>query len=240
MYKVLYHLIYWVFRPQTEMSKIKGLDLLDLPKNGGGFILVANHQNSHDPLILLVALKKFLFGSLWPKKIYFIGSLSLKKQWFRYNLISIIFSIFKETGYLEASRLGLKKAITALGKGNVVVIFPEGKRNPQPILAPGKRGAAVLALLSGKKIVPVGCFGPATEWLGQITGFFKKKWVVFGQPFVFSKLDQSEIDKNPEILFQTTEKIMEKISMVCGKTVHKNVRPRCFKNEVLHFIFFIT
>jgi len=219
MYKILYFLIYLVFQPQTKMFKIKGLK--NLPRKEG-FILAANHQNSHDPLILLVALKKFVFSCLWPKKVYFIGSLKLKKQWFRYTFISVIFNIFGEkVGYLTANRPGLKKAVSALQNGNVVVIFPEGKRNPTPTLVPGKRGVAVLALLSGKKIVPVGCFGPATTWLGQITGFFKKKWVIFNKPFSFLKINQKEIDQHPEILSQTVNQIMKKISGVCGKPMTK-------------------
>jgi len=197
------------------MSKIKGLE--NLPKKEG-FILVANHQNSHDPLILAVALKKWIFGQFWPRKVYFIGSLNLKKQWFRYTLISVILNLFGEKiGYLTADRPGLRKALAALQKGNGVVIFPEGRRNSTQILSKGKKGAAVLALLSGKKIIPVGCFGPATFWLGQITGFFKRKWVILGKPFSFLRVNQREIDQNPEILIKVTNRIMQKLACVCGK-----------------------
>jgi len=222
MYKILYALIYWVFRPQTAMNKIEGLE--NLPKKEG-FILAANHQNSHDPLIMIVALKKFFFRYVWAKKkkMYFIGSLDLKRQWLRYSFISLIFGLFEErVGYLTADKKGLKKALAKLQKENIVVIFPEGRRNITSILKPGKKGAAVLALLSGKKIIPVGCFGPAIFWLGQITGFFKKKWIKFGKPFCFPKADQKKIDQEPEILKQATAEVMGKISLVCGKSRYES------------------
>jgi len=77
-------------------------------------------------------------------------------------------------GYLPANRSSLKRSAELIQKGNVVVIFPEGGRNPQKVLKRGKRGAAVIALLSGCYIIPIGSFGPKTYGLkeGEYAGEF--------------------------------------------------------------------
>lgn len=65
-------------------------------------------------------------------------------------------------GYLPAARESLSRAVKLIQEGNVVVIFPEGRRNPNKELSRGRKGAAVIALLSGSLIIPIGSFGPQT------------------------------------------------------------------------------
>jgi 1-acyl-sn-glycerol-3-phosphate acyltransferase len=216
IYKFLYWFIYLLFKPQ--ISEISGLE--NLPKNEG-FVLAANHQNSYDPLVLVAALKSFLWRNFIPqgKKLYFLGNVRLKVGVLKYSFISLAINLLGEKmGYLPAAREGLQKAIKRIKNGHVVTIFPEGHRNPQPTLLKGRRGVAVLALLSGAKIIPVGCLGPPTRGLRQhLAGFVRQKKVIFGPALSFPQTNQETIDQKPALLKIVTDCIMKEI----GKTSQK-------------------
>ncbi|MGB9847686.1 MAG: lysophospholipid acyltransferase family protein [Minisyncoccia bacterium] len=216
-YKILYWIVYSLTR--TPLKKIEGLK--NLPVNEG-FLIVANHQNNYDPLVIAAALYAYFKLYLLPKKkkIYFIGAKHLQKNFFKYHVISSILTIGMEgIGYLPAASESLIKAARLIREGNVVVIFPEGHRNPQKELLKGKRGAAVIALLSGCKIVPIGCFGPKTYGFKEgVIGFFAKKEIYIGPSFQIGRKTQKEIDDNPFVLIDATNKIMSEIADVAQKT----------------------
>lgn len=97
--------------------------------------------------------------------------------------------------------MALDHALTALRKGQVVVIFPEGTITTDPDLNPmeAKSGMARLALGSGAPVVPCGLWGTANIW-GK--GFRKHWWpprqdicVRFGQPIRFEGGDPGSIDE---------------------------------------------
>jgi len=215
-YKLLYFFVYSLIRP--NLKKIEGLKYLPKDK---GFLIVANHQNNYDPQAIATALYAYSKFYLWPKKkkIYFIGAKHLQKNFWKYHIISSILTLGMDSiGYLPAHRDSLAKAVNLIKEGNVVVIFPEGHRNPKPMLNRGKRGAAVIALISGCLIVPVGSFGPPTYGIKQgFIGFFKPKSVKFGKPFQLIQKTQAEIDKNPFLLIEATNRIMTEIAKVANK-----------------------
>lgn len=217
IYKILWKFVYMVFN--LLECKIEGIE--NLPKDEG-FVIVANHQNSIDPLILVCALKKFTWKHFLPKKkkVYFIGATRLKKRIFQYAFISITISILQEKiGYLPADKYGLKRAIELLKEGNIIVIFPEGKRNPSQFLAKGKKGAAIMALKSRCKIVLAGCFGYKTWTVWQfIQGLFKNKKVAF-VPAI--SLPLAIADKKgrfeQKIVQQAIDVIMQALASACNK-----------------------
>jgi len=221
IYKFLYWFIYLLFKPQ--ISEICGLE--NLPKNEG-FVLAANHQNSYDPLVLVAALKSFLWRNFIPqgKKLYFLGNIRLKVGVLKYSFISLVINLFGEKmGYLPANREGLQKAIERIKNGHIVAIFPEGHRNPKPALLRGRRGVAVLALLSGAKIIPVGSLGPSTRGLRQhLAGFVHQKKVVFGQAVSFPQTNQETIDQKPALLKVVTDCIMKEIGKASQKQYPTN------------------
>jgi len=216
LYKLLFWFVYLLFRPQ--LKEVKGLE--NLPDDRG-FLVVANHQNNYDPLIIAAAMYPFFQHYLKPKnrKIYFIGSPRLKNEFFRHPIISAILAIGMDSiGYLPAHRDSLKRSAELVRDGNVVVIFPEGGRNPNKTLKRGRRGAAVIALLSGCPVVPIGSFGPKTYGLKEgILGFFASKKLVVGKPCRFEPKSQQEINANPQFLVQATNEIMNRIAEVAQK-----------------------
>ena len=214
-YKFLYWLVYQFFKKRVEKE-----GLGNLPKTEG-FIIAPNHEASYDPLIIAAALKEFVYQHFLPfgKKIYFLGSTQLKSRFLEYSVISFLINLFQEKiGYLPANRFGLKRALTLLAQNNIVVIFPEGKRNTRKILERGRKGVAVLALLSGKKVVPTGCFGPPTQNLWQkVVNLFSRRRVKFGFPIQFPQLNQEKLDHHPFLLKMTLDIIMEKIAKISEK-----------------------
>lgn len=212
-YKILYWIVWKFFNRRAEKRGIQ-----NLPKNEG-FIIAANHNASYDPLVIAWALKDFFQKELLPrgKKIYFLGSVQLRRP--IYLFISFLINVFGEKiGYLPANRAGLKRSLELLEEGNVIVIFPEGQRNPSKIIYKGKKGVAVLALLSGVKVIPTGCFGPPTYgFWGKVKGIFSKRMVKFDFPLQIPKLNQEKINRHPYILKITLDCIMEKIAKAAGK-----------------------
>jgi 1-acyl-sn-glycerol-3-phosphate acyltransferase len=216
-YKLLYFFVYSLIRPRLE--KIEGLE--NLPKDGG-FLIIANHQNNYDPPIIAAALYAYFKMYLLPKKkkVFFIGAKHLQKNFLKYHVISTILTLGMDSiGYLPAARESLIKAVKLINEGNIVVIFPEGHRNPFSSLKKGKRGAAVIALISGCQIIPIGCFGPSTYGFKEgVVGFFAKKEIRIGKPFQLEIKNQKEIDKNPHFLIEATNRIMVEVAKVANKT----------------------
>lgn len=122
----------------------------------GGVILAANHVSLADPMTLADFC---LFGA--GRIPAFLGK-------------APVFSVFFVGRVLRGARQipvyreradgggALDAAVTALGSGACVVIYPEGTVTRDPQLWPmaGRTGVARLALATGAPVVPVGQWGP--------------------------------------------------------------------------------
>ncbi len=121
--------------------QVKGQD--NLP-SGGPVIVYANHISYLDPIIIGVALRR---------PVRFMA----KEELFRIPVLNWII------GWLDAfpvrrggfDRAALKAAIKILNNGQVLGIFPEGKRSKDGKLNPFLGGAALLALKTGAPLLPV-------------------------------------------------------------------------------------
>jgi 1-acyl-sn-glycerol-3-phosphate acyltransferase len=132
---------YWIFRISALVIlklffrfKVEGQD--NLPKKNN-YIIVSNHASFLDPLVIAAAI---------PKKIHCISSRFLYKiSWLKW--------VFEK---LEALPTGdsAKKAIDYLMKNEIVGLFPEGGCTRDGKLREFKRGIALLALKTGRPIVP--------------------------------------------------------------------------------------
>lgn len=208
-YRFLFFLSEKVFRP--TITEVMGIE--NLPK-AGGFIVAANHVNSFDPCIIAAVVRKFLckhfFGR--EKKFYYIGMKGLKKR---------VYSFFlnEKVGYLLANKDGIKRAVELLKNGNIVGIFPEGRRNSSSRMLEGKRGIAYMALLSGAPVIPTACFGPPTWGFNQgLKGLIKSKKVCFGCPMIFGQKDQRCLEETPGLPILVKRIIISRIAELCGKT----------------------
>ncbi len=141
----------------------------------GALIVVANHVNFADPVLLMLA---------FPRRVTYMA----KKELFRYPVLC---TLLRDAGMFPVARGGaleqkrdiMRRAEALLNQGNVVALFPEGKRSPSGILLEGKPGAAILALHTGAPLVPV-----AIEGAHQIKGHWwwlrrPRVTVTIGPPF---------------------------------------------------------
>jgi 1-acyl-sn-glycerol-3-phosphate acyltransferase len=114
----------------------------------GPLLVVANHMSIADPPAL---------GFMLGRRAYFMA----KEELFRNKFIA--YFIYKFGAFPvyrgRSNRDAFKKAIDLLNQGNVLVMFPEGKRSQNAILQMGLPGAALIAYHSRVSILPVGITG---------------------------------------------------------------------------------
>ena len=161
---------------------IEGLD--NIPKEGPA-IVATNHVAYLDPLALGYVVDRA------GRRPRFLG----KSELFQDKRIAWI---LRGCGQIEVKRgtadapAALNNALDALGRGEVIVIFPEGTVTTDPDLDPmsPKTGAARLALLSGAPIVPGAIWGTANVWpKGHAHNWKPKQDIVvrFGKPMTFAE-----------------------------------------------------
>ena len=120
-----------------------------IPRTGGA-ILVSNHLSHFDPLVLA----HFVYtAGRWPR---FLAKASIWKVPVVGYLLTKTRQIPVERGSVEAVK-SLDSLIDALNQGGLVIIYPEGTTTREPDLWPmrGKTGAARLALVTGKPVIPM-------------------------------------------------------------------------------------
>lgn len=172
--------------------KVEGLEYIPKRTN---FIIVANHSSFMDPLVVAAAV---------PQKIHCIVSR------FLFNIPFLKWSLPK----LEVLPAGYssEKAIEYLMQNKVVGLFPEGGCSRDGRLREFRRGAALLAVKTGRPIVP--CAITGTFEALPITAKFPKPArikVRIGVPIYLSREFDDTIDDIylQEGTFKVRNKIME-------------------------------
>lgn len=132
--------ILWVSGVGVEVRE------LDNISSNQSYIFAANHQSYYDILALLGYL---------PVQFRFLA----KKELFR---IPIFGWAMYSAGYIPIDRSHPQKALKSLEtaalkvtEGISVIIFPEGTRSPDGKVKSFRRGGFVLAIQSGKPVVPI-------------------------------------------------------------------------------------
>lgn len=169
----------------TVRVRVRGLE--NIPARGPA-LLVANHVSFLDPAVLLAVVNRR------PRRIRFL----CVAEAFDKPVLGWLLRAGKQIpvgGSGEARRDALAAARSALARGEVVLIYPEGT-----IPSPGhevrpQRGAGMLALVSGAPIVPIATRGLERE---------RRPWrpwrrapavVVIGAPLDITELPEgAEVD----------------------------------------------
>lgn len=154
--------------PLRWYSRLQVRGASNVPSTGP-VILAANHRSMLDIPVLLLAS---------PRPVYFMG----KQELFASALSR---QFFHQTGGFPVRReiadlRAVDVALALLERGEVVGIYPEGKRSKTGEMLPFLRGAAWLALKTGAPLVPSSLAG--TEFGSHATtkGFRKAVRVTFG------------------------------------------------------------
>ncbi len=115
----------------------------------GPVILASNHRSFFDP---------FIIGTMTRRPVYYVA----KKELFTYNrfmswLLNALGAYPVDRGAGDQETIETSKAI--LGRGEIVLMFPEGTRTRPGPLGKPHRGVGRLALETGAPVVPVAIIG---------------------------------------------------------------------------------
>jgi 1-acyl-sn-glycerol-3-phosphate acyltransferase len=169
----------------------------------GAILVVANHVNAADPILLMLAMPRWL-------------TFMAKEELFRTPLLR---RILTDAGMFPVARGGnvqqrmdvMRQAEGLLAAGHALAIFPEGSRSYSGNLQEGKGGAAALAFHAGVPILPIAVSG--IEQLHGITWLFRRPrvTVTIGAPFRLesptARLPRSELSR-------LTDEIMRHIAVL--------------------------
>lgn len=165
--------------------RVKGRE--NIP-NQGPLLIVANHMNLTDPVLLGVNLNR---------KLVFMAKEELFRSRFSRYLMSSLGAFPVRRGQLD--RKAMRLAHQLLEQGQALVTFPEGMRSRTAQLQPAFSGSTLIALRSGAPILPVGITG--TEKLRGVAWLWHRPrlTVNIGHPFhlpsVNGKFSKTELTK---------------------------------------------
>ncbi len=181
VYNLLYRLLQLTIKVvlrTTGTLKVYGME--NVPKSGG-VIVASNHISYLDPPLI---------GATLPR----IATFMARKGLFDVPVLGWMirraaFPVDRE----NPKPSSIKDAVRRLKKGELIVLFPEGKRNETGELLEAKRGVEVIAKLSKAAIVP-------TLIVGSDNALpLKAKWlkranisVVFGKPIYYNNQANSD------------------------------------------------
>jgi 1-acyl-sn-glycerol-3-phosphate acyltransferase len=140
-----------------------------IPRSGP-VLIVSNHLSLWDPPLLGSAAK--------PRRVYFMA----KSELFRFRPFAWL---IERVGAFPVARGGMDRdairmAREILGRGDAMVMFPEGTRSLSGRLRPFFPGAGLLALEGGVTVIPAAIWGSQHRF-GPVR-------VVFGHPIDFGDL----------------------------------------------------
>lgn len=134
-------------------TSVRGLE--HLPPCGAG-ILACNHIHAIDPAILVGAL---------PRRLMLMSKVENRRGPLRLFMPMVgAFTIRRGT----ADRAALATAATALARGELLCMFPEGTRSADGCLGAGRGGVAMLAIQSGAPIIPVAVTGTTDVFIRRL------------------------------------------------------------------------
>ena len=187
------------------IKEVRGLK--NIPRSP--FILVSNHVSYLD-----IIIDSYLCV---PKKFHFVGQI----EGFKGVIKWLVRAVYFISGVIPLDRKDdqsrgkvLKEAIGVLKRGNILVLYPEGRRSTNGRVQQGKFGAARIFLKTGTPIVPAGIKG--TFELMPPKGELKIRKIIkisIGQPLFFKEefnLAQNLAENSTEYQ-QILERIIDKI-----------------------------
>lgn len=137
---------YWIFRPfvitlMKVCFRLTAEGTENVPQKTN-FIVVSNHTSYLDP---------FVVGAAIPKRIYWVAIRDLYRP-------SLIRWFMQKTETLPVGRSSAK-VLQMLTENKNVGLFPEGTRTRDGSLREFRRGAALLAVKTGRPILPCAIIG---------------------------------------------------------------------------------
>ena len=192
------------------IKEIKGKE--NIPKRN--FILVSNHQSYLD-----IIIDAYLCV---PRRFHFIGQVDGFKGIMK-GLIRFLYFI---SGVIpldrrnkESRKKVIREATEVLKKGDILIIYPEGRRSLNKEIQKGKLGVAGIFLKTGVPILPTGVKGtfellpPKGKLkISQIVKINIGKLLYFEKEFAKAQNLNCDSEEYKEVLREIIDKIMGKIT----------------------------
>jgi 1-acyl-sn-glycerol-3-phosphate acyltransferase len=159
------YIVPYALRPLARVT-VTGLEHVPLT---GPVILAANHRDNLDA---------FLLTHLVPRFVHFAA----RRDGFG---TGVLCALWRRLGAFPADAWGIRYALTLLGDGGVVALFPQGTISVD--LATRCGAAGLLALHSGAPVVPVGICGTEAVHLSSCFLGREVVRVRFGAPVSFTR-----------------------------------------------------
>jgi len=146
--RLLRTVVYWLLRTGWGL-RVMGLEHLPVPP----YLLVPNHGSEIDAVVL---------GGSLPIRLTFLAARELERFPLLFRIIRWFDPVFVRRGLGDVG--SVKACIARLGRGDVLVIFPEGRVVQGEEFGPFHPGAAFVALRAGVPVVPVALKGVNRMW----------------------------------------------------------------------------
>lgn len=200
--------VLWLFSSIVWPTRFEGLDELVDHVRERGTVIVMNHTSMVEPVVFIVGLwrRHVRVRPIYKAEFEKIGP----AKW-----------LFRRMGGIPVDRgsadlKALKAARDALGRGECVLIYPEGtriKNDDQPIEVHG--GFAMIAQMGKSDVTPTAVVGAADPYKTRPTRRRKPR-IRCGRPISFTELDgTSRKEKLAE---------MERVAMECVYALRDELR----------------
>ena len=193
------------------MHRLWDLDItgLDNIPSVGPALLAPNHLSFLDSPFTM---------SLMPRRTLAVGKAEYMDDWKTKYFFPATGMIPLDRSGGDASQVALDTASSALERGDLFLIYPEGTRTRDGYLHKGKTGVARLALRTGAPIIPIGLVGtdkiqPPDRTMPK---FREKCGIHIGEPIDVTRY-RSRIDDRL-VLRQITDEVMFEIGELSGQT----------------------
>jgi 1-acyl-sn-glycerol-3-phosphate acyltransferase len=205
----VYRFVVVVLKPWLVVITKRDYRGVENLKFDGGIIAAMNHNSWFDPFVVA----QFMWDNDRPPK--FLAKATIFKVPVIGQLVYLAgqIPVYRESRH---AKIAVRGAISAVEKGEAVVISPEGTLTRDPNLWPmeGKTGAARIALATKAPVIPVAHWGAhlvLAPYSKKLKLFPRKTMIVAaGKPVDLSDLYDQEI--TAEVLKIATSRIMDAIT----------------------------
>jgi len=205
----VYRFVVVVLKPWLVVITKRDYRGVENLKFDGGIIAAMNHNSWFDPFVVA----QFMWDNDRPPK--FLAKAAIFKVPVIGQLVYLAgqIPVYRESRH---AKIAVRGAISAVEKGEAVVISPEGTLTRDPNLWPmeGKTGAARIALATKAPVIPVAHWGAhlvLAPYSKKLKLFPRKTMIVAsGKPVDLSDLYDQEI--TVDVLKIATSRIMDAIT----------------------------
>ncbi|MBI4683229.1 MAG: 1-acyl-sn-glycerol-3-phosphate acyltransferase [Nitrospirae bacterium] len=197
---IIYKLVAFTIRLILRINggfEIKGIENIPME---GGVLVAANHISYLDPPLI---------GSILPRRATFMARKGLFEiPLLKWMIKSAAFPVDRE----RTRPSTIKETVRRLKSGELIVIFPEGRRNESGELMEAKRGVGMIGSLSRAPVVPALIVGSDralpvnAKWLKRA-----RVTVVIGEPIYYSSITEGTNYSGHELHEEISIRVMAAI-----------------------------